>query len=105
MSAPAIAGFFGEIALIKGTTRTATCVARTFVDCFVLDKETLDIALDRFPEARHHVEGIVDARLRKVCPPLRCSVVGALLGRVRRRLCCWGTDFFVASYRPRKWTL
>eukprot|EP00744_Colponema_vietnamica_P011795 GILI01016569.1.p1 GENE.GILI01016569.1~~GILI01016569.1.p1 ORF type:complete len:157 (-),score=37.13 GILI01016569.1:251-688(-) len=42
-------GFFGEIALIYETKRTATIVARTYCDMFILTKDDFDDVKEKFP--------------------------------------------------------
>lgn len=42
-------GFFGEIALIYETKRTASIVARTYCDMFILTKEDFNNVKDKFP--------------------------------------------------------
>jgi CRP-like cAMP-binding protein len=47
--------FFGEIALLEDTKRTASIVARTYCDILILTKEDFQIVLHKFPQ---HVAGI-----------------------------------------------
>jgi CRP-like cAMP-binding protein len=42
-------GFFGEIALIYETKRTASIVARTYCDMFILTKDDFNNVKDKFP--------------------------------------------------------
>lgn len=41
--------YFGEAALLSASQRNATVVAETYCDCFVLSKESFDMASDLFP--------------------------------------------------------
>jgi CRP-like cAMP-binding protein len=66
-------GFFGEIALLYDTKRTASIVARTYCDMFILTKEDFKKVLKKFPQqskgikeiAKERFQGIVDAEKKK----------------------------------------
>lgn len=49
-------GFFGEIALIYETKRTATIVARTYCDMFILTKDDFMNVKENFPLQVHAIE-------------------------------------------------
>eukprot|EP00756_Hemistasia_phaeocysticola_P016787 Hpha_TRINITY_DN15498_c2_g12::TRINITY_DN15498_c2_g12_i1::g.173097::m.173097/K04950/CNGA3; cyclic nucleotide gated channel alpha 3 len=66
-------GFFGEIALLYDTKRTASIVARTYCDMFVLTKEDFKKVMKKFPTqskgikeiAKERFQSIVDAERQK----------------------------------------
>lgn len=66
-------GFFGEIALLYDTKRTASIVARTYCDMFVLTKEDFKKVMKKFPvqskgikeTAKERFQAIVDAEKNK----------------------------------------
>eukprot|EP01012_Entosiphon_sulcatum_P005336 TRINITY_DN1234_c0_g1_i1.p1 TRINITY_DN1234_c0_g1~~TRINITY_DN1234_c0_g1_i1.p1 ORF type:complete len:503 (-),score=163.30 TRINITY_DN1234_c0_g1_i1:295-1803(-) len=66
-------GFFGEIALLYDTKRTASIVARTYCDMFVLTKEDFKKVMKKFPAqskgikeiAKERFQSIVDAEKNK----------------------------------------
>jgi CRP-like cAMP-binding protein len=66
-------GFFGEIALLYDTKRTASIVARTYCDMFVLTKEDFKKVMKKFPVqskgikeiAKERFQSIVDAEKKK----------------------------------------
>ncbi len=56
-------GYFGEIALLTGSPRTATCTALDHVEVVRIAGEDFRLMLDRFPEVRHSLETIAHERL------------------------------------------
>lgn len=58
--------FFGEIALMYDTKRTATIVARTYCDMFMLTKEDFKKVLRMFPEQSQGIKQIAQARFDKI---------------------------------------
>lgn len=54
--------FFGEIALLHNTRRTASVRAATFVDLYVLTKEAFDRIAEDFPEAIEAIRREADRR-------------------------------------------
>ena len=48
--------YFGEMALLTGTPRTATCSALDHVEVVRVSGEDFQLMLDRFPEIRHKLE-------------------------------------------------
>lgn len=66
-------GFFGEIALLYDTKRTASIVARTYCDMFILTKEDFKKVMKKFPTqskgikeiAKERFQNVVDAERRK----------------------------------------
>lgn len=58
--------FFGEIALLLSTPRTATVKARGYCDLYVLDKDTFDSILQRYPRFAKNVEELSDTRRKEL---------------------------------------
>lgn len=54
--------FFGEIALLLSTPRTATVKANVYCDLYVLDKDTFNNILQRYPRFAKQVEEMAEAR-------------------------------------------
>ncbi len=54
--------FFGEIALLLSTPRTATIKAREYCDLYRLDKETFDRILTRYPSFKQNIESLAEER-------------------------------------------
>jgi CRP-like cAMP-binding protein len=59
-------GFFGEIALLFDTKRTATIVSRTYCDMFNLTKEDFKKVLRQFPEQSKGIKEIAKERFQKI---------------------------------------
>jgi voltage-gated potassium channel len=55
--------FFGEMALILDSPRSATARATTYTDLFVLYKEAFNKVVSRHPDFAAHVQKIVEERL------------------------------------------
>ncbi len=58
-------GYFGEIALLTGSPRTATCTALDHVEVVRISGEDFQLMLDKFPEIRHSLEGTAHERLEE----------------------------------------
>ncbi len=58
--------FFGEIALLLSTPRTATVKARGYCDLYVLNKETFDSILQRYPRFAKNVEELAEERRKEL---------------------------------------
>jgi CRP-like cAMP-binding protein len=54
--------FFGEIAIMYDTKRTATIVTRTYCDMFVLTKEDFKKVLRKFPTQAREIQEIAETR-------------------------------------------
>ena len=54
--------FFGEIALIYDTPRTATILAKTKAQLFVLKKEVLSTIMEQYPREGYHIKAIAKRR-------------------------------------------
>ena len=59
-------GFFGEIALVYDTKRTATIVARTFCDMFILKNDDFKKVMRKFPEQYKGIQKIAKERFQKI---------------------------------------
>ena len=57
--------FFGEIALLYETKRTASIRAKTFCDVNMLSREKLDVLLEEFPGHRYLIEQEAESRLSR----------------------------------------
>jgi ATP-binding cassette subfamily B protein len=57
--------YFGEIALLMGSPRTATVRALTVSTCIALDKESFDAFLSRSPGLKEEISQVANERLRK----------------------------------------
>ena len=58
--------FFGEIALLLSMPRTATVRARVYCDLYVLDKDTFENILQRYPSFAKRIEQLADDRRREL---------------------------------------
>ena len=56
--------FFGEIALLSGGPRTATCTAETDVSVMIVNPTRFGVVLDGEPQVRHAVLHALGERLR-----------------------------------------
>ncbi len=54
--------FFGEMALLLSTPRTATVKAKEYCDLYRLDKETFDRVITRYPEFAATIQELADRR-------------------------------------------
>ena len=59
-------GFFGEIALLYDTKRTASIVARTYCDMFVLTKEDFKKVMKKFPTQSKGIKEIAKERFQNI---------------------------------------
>ena len=59
-------GFFGEIALLYDTKRTASIVARTYCDMFILTKEDFKKVMKKFPTQSKGIREIAKKRFAHV---------------------------------------
>jgi tetratricopeptide (TPR) repeat protein len=57
--------FFGEVSLLTGRPRTATIVAKTYVQMIELDKESLDKITKRFPHVQIVLEDFYQQRVNQ----------------------------------------
>lgn len=57
--------FFGEIALLLSTPRTATIKAREYCDLYSLDKATFDQILGKYPDFAAHVRDLAEQRRKE----------------------------------------
>ena len=57
--------FFGEIALLYETKRTASIRAKTFCDVNMLSRDKLDVLLEEFPGHRYLIEQEAESRLSR----------------------------------------
>ena len=58
-------GFFGEIGLLSGGTRTASCTALDHVEVVRITGEDFQAMLDRFPEVRAGLESVARGRVEE----------------------------------------
>jgi CRP-like cAMP-binding protein/Fe-S-cluster-containing dehydrogenase component len=58
-------GFFGEIGLLRGGTRTASCTALDHVEVVRITGEDFQAMLDRFPEVRASLESVARGRVEE----------------------------------------
>jgi CRP-like cAMP-binding protein/Fe-S-cluster-containing dehydrogenase component len=56
-------GYFGEIALLSGTPRSATCSALDHVEAVRISAEDFHLMLEKFPEVRRNLEAIAQQRI------------------------------------------
>jgi CRP-like cAMP-binding protein/Fe-S-cluster-containing dehydrogenase component len=58
-------GFFGELSLLGGGVRTATCTSLDHVEAVRIRKEEFDLMLERYPEVRAGVEATARERMEE----------------------------------------
>ena len=58
-------GYFGEIALLSGSPRTATCTALDHVEAVRISREDFLLMLERFPDIRQRLEAIARERMEE----------------------------------------
>jgi len=58
-------GFFGEIGLLAGGTRTASCTALDHVEVVRITGEDFQAMLERFPQVRESLEGVARGRVEE----------------------------------------
>jgi len=61
--------FFGEIALLRETLRTATVTALTETQLLALEASDFRTLIDRFPDLREKIHRIAESRLSREPPP------------------------------------
>jgi CRP-like cAMP-binding protein len=76
-------GFFGEIALIYDTKRTATIVARTFCDMFILKKDDFKKVMRKFPAQYKGIQAIAKERFQKIVDDEKKREVEQAAARVK----------------------
>jgi voltage-gated potassium channel len=57
--------FFGEMALLLDAPRSATAIARTYCDLFILEKSAFESVMKKHPSFRSHIEEVVQSRMKK----------------------------------------
>ncbi|XP_031571692.1 potassium/sodium hyperpolarization-activated cyclic nucleotide-gated channel 2-like [Actinia tenebrosa] len=67
--------YFGEISVLTNAKRTASVVAQTVCDVFVLHAEDFRDVVDEFPEMRTIMEIVAEERLNKMGKPVDLSTV------------------------------
>ncbi len=58
--------FFGEIALIKDSPRTASIRAKVFCDLYYIDKTTFKILVKGYPKFEAHINELVEERMKRL---------------------------------------
>ncbi len=58
-------GYFGEIALLTGSPRIATCTALDHVEAVRISREDFDLMLERFPDVRNRLEAVARERVEE----------------------------------------
>jgi small-conductance mechanosensitive channel/CRP-like cAMP-binding protein len=66
--------FFGEMSLMTGESRTATIVAVTHVDCFIVDKQAFQEILDEKPELAATISEILTRRQQELSAEASATV-------------------------------
>ncbi len=77
--------FFGEIAALRQTRRTATVIARTQVSLLVLDAHDLHALMEREPRVAEHIRHIASTRLGEEIIMPKGDLVGEEIGKTSRR--------------------
>ena len=88
--------FFGEMSLLTGEPRTATCSARTDVVCYTIDHRALKPLLEQRPQLAEHLSSVIVSRqatLQKKGGELSARAA-ALNGDQRNRLLARIRSFF-----------
>lgn len=95
--------YFGEICLLTHARRTATIVAKTMCDIFILHAEDFREVVEEFPEMRHVMESVASERLSRMgksvdfsnsaCPSRECLLAKLQTSASRRSsICCSCTN-------------
>lgn len=58
-------GYFGEMALLSGTPRSATCTALDHVEAVRIAADDFHLMLEKFPEVRRSLEAVAHSRLEE----------------------------------------
>lgn len=58
-------GYFGEIALLSGTPRSATCTALDHVEAVRISAGDFHLMLEKFPEVRRSLEAVAQSRIEE----------------------------------------
>jgi CRP-like cAMP-binding protein len=58
-------GYFGEMALLSGTPRSATCTALDHVEAVRISAEDFHLMLEKFPEVRSNLEAVAKSRIEE----------------------------------------
>jgi small-conductance mechanosensitive channel/CRP-like cAMP-binding protein len=66
--------FFGEMSLMTGESRTATVVAATHVECFVVDKQAVQEILEEKPELAATISEILTRRQQELTAEVATTV-------------------------------
>ena len=94
---------FSEICLLTHARRTATIVAKTMCDIFILHAEDFREVVEEFPEMRHVMESVASERLSRMgksvdfsnsaCPSRECLLAKLQTSASRRSsICCSCTN-------------
>lgn len=57
--------FFGEMALLKSAPRSATAVATSYCDLFILEKSAFEQVMQKHPTFKQHIEEVAQSRMKK----------------------------------------
>ncbi len=58
-------GYFGEIALLSGTPRSATCTALDHVEAVRISADDFQLMLEKFPEVRSNLQAVAQSRIEE----------------------------------------
>jgi len=79
-------GFFGELALLDGSPRSATAVAVGPVETFILRRDAFDRLVDEQPAIRHALLGALAKEIRRLTAQIQDLHFLDLPGRLARHL-------------------
>ena len=79
-------GFFGELALLDGSPRSATAVAVGAVETFILRRDAFDRLVDDQPAIRHALLGALAKEIRRLTAQIQDLHFLDLPGRLARHL-------------------
>jgi CRP-like cAMP-binding protein len=66
--------FFGEMSLMTGESRTATIVATSHVDCFIVDKHAFQEIIEDKPELAATISEILTRRQQELSAEVSAAV-------------------------------